>query len=404
MKGIAARRRAKDTVKVKEIPKGSSQRKRGYLWIVESRLGGTRRRKFFRHNEADERDAHIEELEESLENLAKEDRPVLNDAELLEHASRAARALAPHGKTIADAAAFYLHHLAAEAARDSTTVSEMVKRCLDEREREGVSERHYGDLKNRLARFSKEFGETPIASIDRNVISSWVLALEVAPQTKVNFRRVLSNLFGFAVKAGVIPSNPVRDAASVKVRRKKAVILSPGEVAKLLTACPDKALPSVVLMVFCGIRNGEVYRLDWSEIDWEDSTIEISAEKAKREEHARHATIPANALEWLRPLAKVRGPIADYKSFYLFAKALEAVRKDAGWEPGTWPGNALRKTFISCHFETVGSIDETAKQAGTSVGVIHKSYRKLIKKRVADELWEIRPSDQKGDNVYPISS
>ena len=360
--------------------------------MVEARLGGTRSRKFFKHNEAEERDKHVEELEGKLEKLAKGDRPILNDEKLLEQAARAAKALEPHGKSLADAAAFYLAHLEAEASRDATTVSEMKKRLLDEREREGVSDRHYGDLKSRLARFCGEFGDTPIASLDRNAISKWILALDVAPQTKVNYRRVLSNLFSYAVKTGVIPTNPVRDTANVRVRRKKAIILTPDEVSTLLSHCPDNVLPAVALMVFCGIRNGEVFRLDWSEIDWEDGTIEISAEKAKREGHARHVTIPENARAWLLPHAKTRGAIADFVNLYAFTKALQDTRKAAGWKPGAWPENALRKTFISCHYESFGSIDETAKQAGTSVGIIHRHYRKLIKQKVAERLWKIRPA------------
>lgn len=72
---------------------------------------------------------------------------------------------------------------------------------------------------------------------------------------------------------------------------------------KLLYASPADYLPALVLMTFCGIRNGEMFRLDWSAVDWEDGTIEVTVEQGKREGHARHVDIPANALEWLLPLA-----------------------------------------------------------------------------------------------------
>jgi integrase len=145
-------------------------------------------------------------------------------------------------------------------------------------------------------------------------------------------------------------------------------------------------------MTFCGVRNREMFRLDWSAIDWEDGTLELTAEEGKREGHARHVTIPTNALEWLRPLAKKRGKIAAFRDFDEYTRRLQAARALAGWDVGQWPNNALRKTFISCHYETHGSIDETAKQAGTSVGMIHTHYRKLIKKARADKLWNIRPN------------
>lgn len=144
-------------------------------------------------------------------------------------------------------------------------------------------------------------------------------------------------------------------------------------------------------MALCGIRVDEIGRLEWQEIDWEDLTIEISGEKAKREIHARYVSIPKNASAWIQPIAKQRGSIAPFSNRNTFTKALQDTRKLAGWEPGTWPNNALRKTFISCHYESFGSIDETAKQAGTSVQIIHRHYRKLIKQRTALELWKIFP-------------
>jgi len=385
--------KSREPVKCRELPKGHSQRKvKGYLWLVETHLGGKRSRKFFRHDEAKERDIHIADMEDRADALAKKDRGIVSNENLLADAAAAFKALQPFGKSLGDAVAFYITHLEAEAKRDATPLSVIVKRFLDEKEREGVSEVHRADLKNRIARFEKEYGETPIAAIDRNALSAWLHALPLAPQSKVNFRRVLGNLFAYAVRAGVIPANPVAATSNPKTRRKKAVILTPEEVSQLLTASPAETLPAFILMTFCGVRNREVSRLDWKQIDWEDSTVEITAEDAKREGHARHVTIPPNALEWLRPLAKRRGKIADFRDFDEYTRRLQDARALAGWDVGTWPKNSLRSTFISCHYESFGSVDSTAKEAGTSVGMIHAHYRKLIKKKDADRLWKILPS------------
>jgi integrase len=279
------------------------------------------------------------------------------------------------------------------AKHDATPLSAVVKKFLDEKERGGLSQVHLADLKNRIARFEITFGKTPIAGIHRNDIADWLHALPLAPQSKVNFRRVLGNVFSYAVRAGSITVNPVTATSAPKVRRKRAVILTPAEVKQLLNASPADTLPALILMTFCGVRNREMFRLDWSCVDWEDGTLEITAEEGKREGHARHVTIPANALEWLRPLAKKRGQIAAFRDFDEYTRRLQDARAVAGWDVGEWPANALRKTFISCHYETHGSIDSTAKEAGTSVGMIHTHYRKLIKKKEADKLWEILPGN-----------
>jgi integrase len=394
MQATATRRaKANDLVKCRELSKNHSQRKAGYLWLVETRIDGKRSRKFFRHDESEKRDHFHADESARVAAVAKSHRAFATDESLLTEAVTAFKALQPYGKSLADAVGFYVQHLDAMAKHDATPLSAVVKRFLDEKERENLSTVHLADLKNRIARFEITFGEIPIASITRNDIASWLNDLELAPQSKINFRRVLGNVFSYALRAGHVLVNPVAATTAPKTRRKRAVILEPDEVRQLLHASPEDTLPALVLMMFCGVRNREMFRLDWSAIDWDDSTLEITAEEGKREGHARHVTIPANALEWLRPLAKKRGKIAAFRDFDEYTRRLQAARALAGWGVGEWPANALRKTFISCHYETHGSIDETAKQAGTSVAMIFTHYRKLIKKAKADLLWEIRPGN-----------
>ncbi|MEY3896764.1 MAG: hypothetical protein RLZZ214_2284, partial [Verrucomicrobiota bacterium] len=256
-----------------------SQRKAGYRWIVETRIGGKRSRKFFRHDESEDRDKFIADETARVSAVAKSDRALATDETLLTEAASAHKALQPYGKTLTDAVSYYVQYLAAMAKHDATPLSTVVKRFLDEKEREGLSDVHLADLKNRIARFEITFGEKPIASIDRNAIAAWLNDLPLAPQSKINFRRVLGNLFTYAVRAGNLTVNPVTATSPPKSRRKRAVILTPEEVEKLLNASPAATLPALVLMTLCGIRNREMSRLDWSAVDWEDGTIEITAQE-----------------------------------------------------------------------------------------------------------------------------
>ncbi|MDG2487161.1 MAG: tyrosine-type recombinase/integrase [Roseibacillus sp.] len=385
--------RGKDKTRVRELPRGTSQYRRGYRWVVESRLNGKRSRKFFRQGEVTERDTHVTVVQGAIENLAKSDRPVVTNNALLEESARCSKILKEYGSSLTEATECQVARLREESQRNSTTFNEVLRDFLEEKEQEGVSERHYQDLRHRLGRFARDYGDHPISAITRNTISAWILGLKVAPGTKINYRRTLSNLFGYAVRAEFIDSNPVTHVARPKVRRKKIVILTIEECERLLFHTPEDLLPSVVLMLFCGVRNSETFRLKWKHVDWEDGTIEVEPQDGKRDQHARHVKIPKNALEWIRPLAKRSGPIADFYSFNVFTRKLTMLRRAAGWEPGTWSRNALRKTFISCHYESHGSIDETVKQAGNSVRVALKHYRKLIKKREADKLWELFPPE-----------
>ena len=146
--------------------------------------------------------------------------------------------------------------------------------------------------------------------------------------------------------------------------------------------------------VFLGVRPDESLRLHWEHFDFEARELTIPPEIAKGgEKHARINQIPPNAMAWLTPYTSFsQGKILE--GIYLksaFDKRMRAARTSAGWPPGTWPQNALRKTFISCHFACYSNAPLTAAIAGTSESVIFSNYRSMIKKTEASKLWEIYP-------------
>ena len=405
MQSKATSSRGRDNVRVKELGEGTSQRERGYRWVVESRLDGKRSRKFFRHGEIAERNTHVALVLSTIENLAKADRSIITDSALLEEASRASKELQLHGKNISDAASFYLAHLKSEATRDSTPVSDVIKRFMDEKDRLGISVSHRRDLRYRLRRFESDHGASPVSSWNRRAITRWILGLELGPQSQVNYRAVLQAMFEFAVKEEIIPVNPVTHAAKPRVRRKKTRVLKPEKIATLLSHCSDELLPAVVLVVFGGVRNSEVCRLDWRDINLRKSTCEITADKAKCAVHARISDLPENAIAWLRPLAKHRGPIAPFASEDMFNAALKELRKDAGWRAGNWPRNALRATCISAHVASYQNVGATALWAGTSEAVIHQNYREVLAKDDGDAHFDVFPAtESEGVKVVGMGS
>ena len=164
-------------------------------------------------------------------------------------------------------------------------------------------------------------------------------------------------------------------------------------------------LPAVVLVVFGGVRNSEVCRLDWMDINLRKSTCEITADKAKCAVHARISGLPENAIAWLRPLAKHRGPIAPFASEDMFNAALKELRKDAGWRAGNWPRNALRATCISAHVASYQNVGATALWAGTSEAVIHRNYREVLAKDDGDAHFDVFPAtESEGIKVVGMGS
>ena len=74
-----------------------------------------------------------------------------------------ARRLAPFNKSVLDAAEFYASHLERESS--SIHVSEAVEDYLNSKVRAGFSKRHLRDIRGRIGRFSKFFGERLIKTV-----------------------------------------------------------------------------------------------------------------------------------------------------------------------------------------------------------------------------------------------
>jgi hypothetical protein len=125
--------------------------------------------------------------------------------DLRRDAKAAARLLEPLGASILDAARFYAKHL--EQQRSSEKVSVALKEFLAAREKDELRPRYLKDLKIRLNRFARSFGERPLASIEVSEINDWLRAFK--PFHRNSFRAHLSVLFSYAVERGWCLANPV---------------------------------------------------------------------------------------------------------------------------------------------------------------------------------------------------
>jgi hypothetical protein len=116
--------------------------------------------------------------------------------------------LAKHGKTIEDAATFYLDYLE-RIRRCNVTVADLAKEVLEAKRRDGMSAIYIADLKKRLATFTADFGLRPIAGITVEELDNWLRNLNCGPKSRANFRANVGVMFSYAERRRVIDSNPV---------------------------------------------------------------------------------------------------------------------------------------------------------------------------------------------------
>jgi integrase len=225
-------------------------------------------------------------------------------------------------------------------------------------------------------------------------LDNWLRDLPLSPKSRANYRANVGVLFSYAAKRRMIPINPIAHTAKPKVVDKPPEIFSVDELRALLETAqhtePD-VVPMLAIGAFAGLRDAEIKRLDWKEIDLARGHIEITAAKAKS---ARRRIVPLqpNLAHWLAPYANLTGPVAPCG----WRNMLRRVRNAVGV---TWPGNGLRHSFASYRLAQIHDAPRVASELGhTSPQMLFGHYRELVLPEEAERYWKIEP-DKESENV-----
>ena len=311
----------------------------------------------------------------------------------------ARKQLSEHGETITDAVKFRLDYLE-RIRRSGITVAELAEEVLEAKRRDGKAAAYLADLRKRLTRFCQHFGSRPITSIQVDELDNWLRDLPLSPKSRANYRANIGVLFSYAEQRGIIDRNPILRTAKPKLIDNPPEIFAVDELQSLLEAAlrvaPD-VLPMLALGAFAGVRDAEIKRLHWNEVDLTRGHIEIKASKAKS---ARRRIIPIqpNLAAWLRPYASMIGRLAPIGA----RKKLDAARKAAGLT--RWPKNGLRHSFASYRLAAIHDAPRVASELGhTSPAMLYSTYRELVLPENAERYWKIEP-EAEGDNVVAFAS
>jgi integrase len=310
----------------------------------------------------------------------------------------ARKKLAAHGRTLSEAAAFFLDYLE-RIRRCKVTVAELSDEVVEAKRKDGRAPMYVADLKKRLARFCADFGERPIAGVTVEELDDWLRGLDCSPKTRMNFRANVGVLFSYAEQRRMIDTNPILRTARPKLADNPPEIFTVEELSGLLSAAakltPD-VVPMLAIGAFAGVREAEIRRLDWSEVHQRRGHIEIKSSKAKSARR-RIVEMQPNLREWLRPYAGMTGPVVPANS----RKKLDMVRKAARLK--RWPKNGLRHGFASYRLAATHDAPRVATELGhTSPQMLYSTYRELVLPEEAERCWQISPD--KAANVVAFSA
>jgi integrase len=298
--------------------------------------------------------------------------------------------LAGYGKKITDAVDFLVDHLE-RVRRHGITASQLGLEVLEAKRRDGKAPAYLADLRKRLTRFCQDFGARSIATIAVDELDTWLRDLPLSPKSRANYRANIGVLFSYAERRGIIDRNPILRTAKPKLIDRPPHIFTVDELRALLEAATRTApdvVPMLAIGAFAGLREAEIQRLDWSEIDLARGHIEIKAAKAKS---ARRRIIPIqpNLSGWLRPYAGRSGRIVPAGA----RRKLDRVREAAGLLK--WPQNGLRHSFASYRLAAIHDAPRVSAELGhTSPQMLYSTYRELVLPEEAERYWKIAPAEE----------
>ena len=122
------------------------------------------------------------------------------------------------------------------------------------------------------------FGNVPLTSITSQDVQKYVahrIEEGKAPATASKALTLLKTMFKWAVEWGYLSHNPAERVKPPRKQREEMDFLKPGEIRALLDALDDEWRPFFHTAIFTGMRLGELMALQWSDIDWNSSTIHV---------------------------------------------------------------------------------------------------------------------------------
>ena len=233
---------------------------------------------------------------------------------------------------------------------------------------------------------------------------------KVSPANRNAMMRYLRAMFNHGIKRCYLLENPILKLDFAPRVRREIQTVPSAIVAKMLNHAIEndlQLLPFLVLGFFAGIRpDGELQKLEWSDVVFEENTIVIRPEVSKTNRR-RFPRLSANAQSWLEAY-RTRGGGFEGKIVPFTPNVLRKKRRTnwsaAADEKAKWIQQGMRHTFCSNWLALHKDVNELVLQSGhDSVDTMWRNYHKGVTEKEANKFWAIRPPEG-AENVIPFAA
>ncbi len=263
---------------------------------------------------------------------------------------------------------------AVKSQEKTVSFAHAARESLHQREKAGRRPTTLRDLRyfiRRLLLRNPELTSRPLRALSTSECQH---ALEQAFSCSAhNFRKgraILHSIFRFGIQQGWCSENPVSAIETPTIEEKEITPLTISECQRLVNLADTPrfrdCLPALGIMLFAGVRPGEVARLRWADIRHDEGCLCISARQSK--------TGGARRVELCPPLCRMLKRLSPTHQGYQlrhicppgWQERWKSLRRKAGFSRNAspWIPDILRHTYASYHALTHRNLPALQLQLG----------------------------------------
>jgi len=309
----------------------------------------------------------------------------------------AERLLAPYGSNILEAVKYFIDSKKkVESLTTQQTIKTVAYAWYTDKAHNPLKKlrpKTCKDILQAYNRLDEAFGTKKITEPTKEDFEKYLKGLDVSQRRLFNLRSLFSQFFNWAIEKKYCMINPLEEI-EICVDEKDVEIYQPETIVEMFKVLKKdehvSLLPYYAILTFAGLRPTEGELLTWENIHLEEKQITVLGRTSKVKE-TRNVPIEENLLEMLKNWkGKKTGNVLAKKNQ---RPNIDAFKLAAGFncEDGIkWIPDGLRHTYASYWLGKNSDRAKLAENMGTSLKMITKHYKKIVKQSDVQKFWEIR--------------